>query len=122
MIPLSTRLFSHWSIPLSRHKHTEPYTEILGAFLNDQSLTRSPLSLRVWGGGRGNISFGEVCSLPEILLLRDIKERVEVEHVEANLVQGLEQEGLGQLQLVKPIGNNYHLVRYRGTYCTPNLK
>ncbi len=53
----------------------------------------------------------EVCSLPEILLLCDIKERVEVEHVEADFVQRLEQKGLGQLQLVKPIGNNYHLVR-----------
>ncbi len=91
------------------------YTEILGAFMNDQSLTRSPLSVRVGGGGRGRVegtsASVEVCSLPEILLLSDIKERVEVEHVEADLVQGLEQKCLGQLQLVKPIGNNYHLVR-----------
>jgi len=56
----------------------------------------------------------EVCSLPEILLLCDIKERVEIEHVEADLVQGLEQEGLGQLQLVKPEGY-YHLVLYTGS-------
>ncbi len=53
-----------------------------------------------------------VCSLPEILLLCDIKERVEVEHVEADLVQGLEQEGLGQLQLVKPSAK-YHCIQIK---------
>ena len=46
---------------------------------------------------------GKSASLPEVLLLDNIKEGVEVEHVEADLVQGLEEEGLGQLQLVKPV-------------------
>ena len=41
--------------------------------------------------------------MPEVLLLDDVEERVKVEHVEADLVQRLEEERLSQLQLVKPV-------------------